>query len=333
MHFLPEIYFASLTIFVASVYAWLWYAEILLLFSVLWTMVKTGELDVEVRAAIGTLHAEGYFSRQIALKVNVAQSTVVKTIKRKLETGSNVTRARIGRPKATREDHFLQVQSKRKRTRTAPDLREELNSSRVRPISVSTVQRRLRERGLKGCVAAKKLLLRAQNKIKRLKWAGKHKSWSFRKWSRVLFSDESKFEIFGNKRRQYVRRLVGEPMTAQCIAPTVKHGGGSVMVWGCFVGGKVGDLYQVKGILNKEGYHSILQRHAIPSGKRLVGKKFVFQQDNDPKHTSNLCKQYLTKKVQGKEDGVACTIAWLVKNDFKKIETPDSGKVASSTPY
>ena len=46
--------------------------------------------------------------------------------------------------------------------------------------------------------------------------------------------------------------------------PSVKHGGGNVMVWGCFGAGNVGDLYKVKGILNKEGYHSILQCHAYP---------------------------------------------------------------------
>ena len=52
--------------------------------------------------------------------------------------------------------------------------------------------------------------------------------------------------------------------------PSDKHGGGNVMVWGCFGAGKVGDLYMVKGILNKEGYHSILQRHAIFCGQRLI---------------------------------------------------------------
>ena len=43
------------------------------------------------------------------------------------------------------------------------------------------------------------------------------------------------------------------------------------MVRGCFGAGKMGDLYKVKGIFNKEGYHSILQRHAIPCGQRLIG--------------------------------------------------------------
>ena len=32
---------------------------------------------------------------------------------------------------------------------------------------------------------------------------------------------------------------------------------------------------------------------------RLVGLSFVFQQDNDPKHTSRLCKDYLTKESDG----------------------------------
>jgi len=40
------------------------------------------------------------------------------------------------------------------RTRTAPEIREELNATREKPVSVTTVQRRLRDHGLKGCVAA-----------------------------------------------------------------------------------------------------------------------------------------------------------------------------------
>jgi len=48
------------------------------------------------------------------------------------------------------------VQSKHQRTRTAPEIREELNSTRQKPVSVTTVQRRLRDYGLKGCIAARK---------------------------------------------------------------------------------------------------------------------------------------------------------------------------------
>lgn len=93
----------------------------------------------------------------------------------------------------------------------------------------------------------------------------------------------------------------------QCVMPTVKHSGSSIMVWGCFSGHGVGDLFQVEGILKKEGYKAILEEHAIPSGIRLNGTPFVFQQDNDPKHSSRLCKDYLEQK---QEEGVIVIMVW-----------------------
>ena len=67
-------------------------------------------------------------------------------------------------------------------------------------------------------------------------------------------------------------------------------------MWGCFASDTVSELFRIQGTLNQHGYHRILQRHAIPSGLSLGGLSFVFQQDNDPKHTSRLCKGYLTNK-------------------------------------
>ena len=70
-------------------------------------------------------------------------------------------------------------------------------------------------------------------------------------WSQVLFSDESKFEIFQEKRRKFVRRLANERMIDQCIIPTVKHGGSSVMVWSCFAGDKVDDFVKIEATMKK----------------------------------------------------------------------------------
>lgn len=67
----------------------------------------------------------------------------------------------------------------------------------------------------------------------------------------MLWSDESKFEIFGSNYRVFVRRRKGERMDSTCLVPTVKHGGGGVMVWGCFAGDTVGDLFKIEGILNQ----------------------------------------------------------------------------------
>lgn len=190
--------------------------------------------------------------------------------------------------------------SKRNRKLTAPDIREVINKKRLSsPLSVTTIKDRLQEYGLCGRIAARKPLLRLINKQKRLAWAKKYLSWTPEDWRKVLFTDESKFELLGGgKRRCYVRRMKGERMLPQCILSTVKHGGGSVMVWGCFGNGRMGSIKKVEGTLKKEGYHQILMKHAIPSGKRLIGEKFNFQQDNDPKHTSHLCKKYLDNQEE-----------------------------------
>lgn len=66
-------------------------------------------------------------------------------------------------------------------------------------------------------------------------------------------------------------------------------------MWGCFAGDTVGDLFKIQGTLNQHGNHSTLQRPAIPSGLHLAGPPFVFQQDNDLKHTASPCTGYPTK--------------------------------------
>ena len=125
--------------------------------------------------------------------------------------------------------------------------------------------------------------------------AKKYKNYTLENWKKVLFTDESQFVIHGNKRRLYVGRRHGERLLNQCLKSTIKHGGGNIQVWGCFSFSGVGGFYREKGILEKKQY-SILQRYAIPSGKRLCGRRFTLVQDNDPKHCSNFCKQHLQNK-------------------------------------
>ena len=102
-------------------------------------------------------------------------------------------------------------------------------------------------------------------------------------WKNVLWSDEKKFVFFNSKRRQYYRRRVGEALRDDTIQATVKHCGGSLMFWGCFGGGKVGDLKKIEGIMDQHKYHQILVKHAIPSGNRLFrNERWIFMHDNDP---------------------------------------------------
>ena len=53
-------------------------------------------------------------------------------------------------------------------------------------------------------------------------------------WDSVLWSEESKFQIFDSKKQQRVWRRPCNALLDRNLKKTVKHAGGSLMVWGCF---------------------------------------------------------------------------------------------------
>ncbi|KAK3566927.1 hypothetical protein QTP86_005043 [Hemibagrus guttatus] len=79
--------------------------------------------------------------------------------------------------------------------------------------------------------------------------------------------------------------------------PTVKHGGGNIMLWGYFSAKGPGRLIRVKERMNGAMYREILSKNLLPSARALKMKRgWVFQHDNDPKHTARATKEWLRKK-------------------------------------
>ena len=106
--------------------------------------------------------------------------------------------------------------------------------------SNTTVRKRLMGAGLNARETRKKPKLTRQHKQLRLEFAREHQDWTWVDWSVVISYDESRFTLFRNDGRTYVRRRVGEALLPECMAPTVKFGGGGVVVvWWC---GGVGSL-------------------------------------------------------------------------------------------
>ncbi len=71
--------------------------------------------------------------------------------------------------------------------------------------------------------------------------------------------------------------------------PTVKHGGGNIMLWGCFSAKGTGQLHCIKGTM--DGARALKPPRALK-----IGRGWVFQHDNDPKHTAKATKEWLKKK-------------------------------------
>ena len=73
--------------------------------------------------------------------------------------------------------------------------------------------------------------------------------------------------MFGSDGIKYVRCPIGLRNGVKYQVPTVKNGGGSVMVWSCFSHDGVGPIYQVRGIMDQNMYKGIIKDIMLPHAK------------------------------------------------------------------
>ncbi|KAK3563027.1 hypothetical protein QTP86_013350 [Hemibagrus guttatus] len=184
------------------------------------------------------------------------------------------------------------------------DLQASLTSVKV-SVHDSTIRKRLGKNGLHGRVPRRKPLLSKKNIKARLSFARKHLDDPQDFWENTLWTEERNIEPFGRSVSHYVWCKSNTAFQEKNIIPTVKYGGGSVMVWGCFAASRPGRLAVINGTMNSADYQKILKENVRPSVCDLKLKRtWVLQQDNDPQHTSK------------------STSEWLKKNKMKTLEWP-----------
>jgi hypothetical protein len=106
--------------------------------------------------------------------------------------------------------------------------------------------------------------------------------------NKILWSDETKIELFGLNTKCHLWRKPGS-------IPTVKQVGGSIMQWGCF--SAAGRLVRIEAKMNRTMYREILDENLLQSAQVLrLGRRFAFQQDNDSKHTAKTTQEWLQDK-------------------------------------
>jgi hypothetical protein len=104
--------------------------------------------------------------------------------------------------------------------------------------------------------------------------------------NKILWSDENKIELFSLNAKHHVWSKPG-------TIPTVKHGGGSIMLWGCFSVAGAGRLVRNEAKMNGAKYREILDENLFQSTQDLrLGRRFTFQQDNNPKHRAKTTKEW-----------------------------------------
>jgi transposase len=257
-------------------------------------------ISKEIRWAVIAHYKQNKSQREIARLCHVSPYCVSTTIRNYRATGGIREKPRSGRPRITsaREDNFLFRIARANPNASLSKLKPNWVIGEDKRASKATISRRLLEFGLESHKAIRKPLLSVLDRRRRVKWCIERKNWTHQQWSRVIFSDESNFQIVNRKTRPFVRRFSNEKYNSRFVQKTIQAGGGSIGVWGCFAGTGIGDCKVYSGRMNSILYKETLENALLPSSSRLIprGKDWQFVQDGAPCHTANSIKEWFAQK-------------------------------------
>ena len=258
---------------------------------------KGKELSDDLKDTIVQLHKSGLGYKKISNRLQISANTIAKIVQKFKCTGDVRAKPRLGRPSllTKRDERHIRQCVIKDRNRAASSIAQEISSVSGKSVSAQTIRRSLNAMEFHGRIPRKKPLLNAKHKANRLSFAKTYKNKENNFWSKVLWSDETKINLFGSDGIKRVWRRAGEAYNENCTKPTVKHGGGSVMVWGCMSTAGVGQLQFIEGKMDSKMYCEILKNKMLPS-LRTLGRGAKFQHDNDPKHTAKITSQFFSSK-------------------------------------
>ena len=163
-------------------------------------------------------------------------------------------------------------------------------------ISKQTVLRRLRQarQSIMPSTPCVGQVLTAHHQVAGLQWAQWHFHWGRQQWARVLFSDESRFNLSHHDGGTRVFRGREECFADNYLIERDRFRGESVMVWGGIMGRRKTNLIVVQGNLNVQDYiNHILQPKLFLSFKGMG--LHILMHDNARPHVARICRQFLNR--------------------------------------
>ncbi|GFV94004.1 transposable element Tcb2 transposase [Trichonephila clavipes] len=115
----------------------------------------------------------------------------------------------------------------------------------------------------------------------RLQWCREHHNWTEQDWTCVLFSDESRFNLSSDCRRQLIWRESGTAYHRENIQEKDRYPTCSIMVWaGIMIKGRTRLHVVANGTMTGQRYIDEVLLPHVRLFRGAVGDKFVFMDDN-----------------------------------------------------
>ncbi|GFV23943.1 transposable element Tcb2 transposase [Trichonephila clavipes] len=170
-------------------------------------------------------------------------------------------------------------------------------------ISRKTIARRLRGGGLYARRPVVCVPLTRQRCTARFQWCREHHNWTEQDWACLLFSDEIRFGLSSDCRRQLIWRENGTAYRPENIQEKDRYPTCSIMVWaGIMINGRTCLYVVANGTMTGQRYIDEVLLPHVRLFRGAVGDKFVFMDDNATCHRTLVVQDCLDSK------GIQCLV-------------------------
>lgn len=234
--------------------------------------------------AVGRLEA-GQSVTTVARVMGVAKS-VISRLKKAAEGGNAMRKHAGGRGRNTtpQEDRYVSLVAKRNRHLTPSQIAADLATATGTNVSARTISRRLNQVGLYARKPVQCIPLQPRHRRERSRWCKEHIGWGQQEWSRVMFSDESRFTVTSDSGHQLLWRERGTRYAPQNVQERHRYGQG-VMVWAGIMHNAKTPLHIFeRGTVTSQRYCREIVLDHVRLFRGAVGPDFLFMDDNARPH-------------------------------------------------
>ncbi|GFX59916.1 transposable element Tcb2 transposase [Trichonephila clavipes] len=163
-----------------------------------------------------------------------------------------------------------------------------------RQVSRFTVARCLHKGDLFARLPECCLPLKVGHQLHRLQWCREVKNWTTDQWSRVLFTDESRFSTRSDSQRVLIWREIGIRFYPSNIKERHRYGGPGVLLWGgIMLNGRTELHIFDRGFVTGDRYYEEVLLPHVCLFRGAIGQVFIFMDDNARPHRTLAVEELL----------------------------------------